>query len=132
MSIPERFFYEKNDSIEGRKVHFETRQFMPGLPYKESEKIDNQMVFPFKMGIQGTIWIEQELDPKKALYCNKSKLDLGDSLRAQSIYVFCTKALPEIKITPTTATHKASVGNNKPSYAFARIEIPKRELAQRK
>ena len=122
--------YQKNDSIEGRQLAFETRQFNQLRPYKENDKF-NQMVFPFRIGIQGTISIEQELEPKKAIYRDKSVLNKNDGIRGQSISGFSTKIIPEIQVKPTTHTHKASIGKTKPSFAYAVIEVPKRELLEK-
>lgn len=123
-------FYHKDDSIEGKQLVFETRQFNPQRPYMDKTVL-KQMIFPFKMGIQGTISIEQELEPKIAVFRQESALNKDDGLRGQSISGFSTRVIPETHVGPTTHTHKATGGKTKPAFSYATIDIPKREIAQK-
>lgn len=115
------------DSLEGKKVRLETRKQL----FKNTI-IDSNLgtLYKFKCSIRSEAEITCELSPKKNQYHEKSHLDLGDCLKADSIEVYSKKNLKFDIISGATSTHKAQTVETN-CYTYAQISVPFRFILEK-
>lgn len=121
-------FTALDDSIEGQTIGLQARKFLIYPPQKRGEL---GMVFPFKLSIFGIATINVELTPKRYFLSEKSALNLGDELRAESVNGFARKTVRKPQVTAATGTHQAQFSEAKGG-AYAHIQVPQRSIAQKK
>jgi hypothetical protein len=73
-------------SIEGEKLFLQCRKFNPLRPRKDDTL--NQLVFPFKLGINALAIINEELNPKNYKFRDISILDMDSCLSGETIWFF--------------------------------------------
>lgn len=115
-------------SVEGSKLFFNTRQFFQNRPiFNETLKI---MVYPFKLGINGYVEIEEALDdPKNKAVYSTSLTAVGDSVQGGSVDGWSTKVIKPPKLENATATHSAKFGSLK-GHSYAHVQSSHRDHLQ--
>jgi hypothetical protein len=93
------------DSIEGRKVSVQTRQFHPFPPKKNAETGERR--YGFKLGIRSTAEIAEENDAADIPVSSKSMKSLGDSVFGESISGWARKPLGDPNVSKGSASHSA-------------------------
>ena len=88
------------------------------------------LVYPFKLGISAKGHVEIDLDHSTTPVVETSITNAGATLVGESIDGHATKPISS-GVAHGSASHKATFIRAK-GHAYAHIEVPKRELSQKK
>ena len=113
-------------SIEGKLLLLQGRKFNLKLP----RRVDQNLQYPFKLGVGAKGHVETCLLHPAEPFFDTSITNAGAKLVGDSINGHATKPISS-KVAHGSAKHKATFIQAK-GHAYAHIEIPKRELLQKK
>lgn len=108
-----------NSSIEAEHATIISRKIVPG-GFFNKKPLGN--FISYKCSRNSEAHVDKELSPKKPKWYENSRLDLGDNLECDSLYVAINAIRPyPTGLTNHTGTHKAQIIKSK-KYTMARIE----------
>jgi hypothetical protein len=120
-------FQNRGDSIEGEKVHCNTRKAIPGGRF---DFLGIGILWKYGCQTNAFVKIIEELNPKRFKYKSTSHLDLDDCISGEKIEVFSSDKLRFKKESNFSSTHGIQWSQSN-SYTYAEIKIPYRYILYR-
>lgn len=115
-------------AVEGDKLKFNTRQFFSKPPIFHD--ILNKTIYPFKLGINGYVEIDEPLsDPKNTAIFTTSLTNKGDAIQGGSVDGWSTKPIKKPSVGAATGTHSASFSYLK-GHSYAHVQSGHRDHQQ--